>query len=147
MLVRIKASALRDTHWHEYALRFGLGGLATVCTGLIAEVFGPAMGGLFLAFPAVFCASATLIEKHERNRKQKAGLPGTRRGRQAAALDALGAALGSVGMLAFAAVMWTLPGRMGPLPAFIVASLVWMLASACLWWGWRRVRRLDQMFA
>jgi Protein of unknown function (DUF3147) len=143
MLVRIKVSALRDTHRHEYALRFGLGGLATVCTGLIAEVFGPATGGLFLAFPAVFCASATLIEKHERNRKQKAGLPGTRRGRRAAALDALGAALGSVGMLAFAAVMWTLPGRMGPLPAFIAASLVWMLASVCLWWGWRRVRWLD----
>ena len=64
MLVRIKVSALWDTHWHEYALRFGLGGLATVRTGLIAEVFGPATGGLFLAFPAVFCASATLIEKH-----------------------------------------------------------------------------------
>ena len=77
MLVKIKVSALRDTHWHEYALRFGLGGLATVCTGLIAEIFGPATGGLFLAFPAVFCASATLIEKHERDRKQKAGLPGT----------------------------------------------------------------------
>ena len=42
MLVRIKVSALWDTHWHEYALRFGLGGLATVRTGLIAEVFGPA---------------------------------------------------------------------------------------------------------
>jgi Protein of unknown function (DUF3147) len=142
MLVRIKASALRDTHWHEYALRFGLGGLATVCTGLVAEVFGPATGGLFLAFPAVFCASATLIEKHERNRKQKAGLPGTRRGRQAAALDALGAAIGSFGLLGFAAVMWTLPGRMGPSPAFIAASLVWMLVSVCLWWGWRRLGRL-----
>jgi hypothetical protein len=55
---------------------------------------------LFLAFPAVFCASATLIEKHERDRKQKAGLPGTRRGRQA---DALGAAIGSFGLLGFAA--------------------------------------------
>ncbi len=29
MLVKIKVSALRDTHWHEYALRFGLGGLAS----------------------------------------------------------------------------------------------------------------------
>ena len=90
MLVKIKFSALRDTHWHEYALRFGLGGLATVCTGLIAEAFGPAAGGLFLAFPAIFCASATLIEKHERDRKEKAGLPGKRRGQQAAALDAHG---------------------------------------------------------
>ena len=111
MLVKVKFSALRDTHWHEYALRFGLGGLATVCTGLIAEAFGPAVGGLFLAFPAIFCASATLIEKHERDRKEKTGLPGKRRGQQAAALDAMGAAIGSFGLLAFGAVMWTLPGR------------------------------------
>ena len=95
---------------------FGLGGLATVCTGLIAEAFGPATGGLFLAFPAIFCASATLVEKHERDRKEKAGLPGKRRGQQAAALDAMGAAIGSFGLLAFGAVMWTLPGRMGSLP-------------------------------
>src|SRR5262249_7072198 len=42
------------------------------------------------------CASATLIEKHEIRRKRKAGLAGVRRGQQAAALDAAGAALGSV---------------------------------------------------
>jgi Protein of unknown function (DUF3147) len=142
MLVKVSFSALRDTHWHEYALRFGLGGLATVCSGFIAQIFGPAAGGLFLAFPAIFCASATLIEKHERDRKEKAGLPGRRRGQQAAALDATGAAIGSFGLLGFAVVMWTLPGRMGPLPAFVTASLVWILVSVCLWWGWRRVRRL-----
>ena len=44
---------------------------------------------------------------------EKAGLPGKRRGQQAAALDAMGAAIGSFGLLAFAAIMWTLPGRMG----------------------------------
>jgi hypothetical protein len=141
MLVKVRFSALRDTHWHEYALRFGLGGLATVCTGLIAEAFGPAVGGLFLAFPAIFCASATLIEKHERDRKEKAGLPGKRRGQQAAALDAMGAAIGSFGLLAFGAVMWTLPGRIGPLPAFVAAGLVWIVVSVFLWWGWRCVRR------
>jgi hypothetical protein len=35
----------------------------------------PVVGGLFLAFPAIFPASATLIEKHVRERKEKAGLP------------------------------------------------------------------------
>ena len=143
MLVKVRFSALRDTHWHEYALRFGLGGLATVCTGLIAQIFGPAAGGLFLAFPAIFCASATLIGKHERDRKEKAGLPGRRRGQQAAALDATGAAIGSFGLLGFAAVMWTLPGRIGPFPAFVTAGLIWILVSVSLWWGWRRVRRLS----
>jgi FAD dependent oxidoreductase/Protein of unknown function (DUF3147) len=51
------------TRWHEYLIRFVLGGLVTAATGAIASEFGPETGGLFLAFPAIFCASATLIEK------------------------------------------------------------------------------------
>jgi hypothetical protein len=80
----------------------------TVIAGLIAARFGPVVGGLFLAFPAIFPASATLIEKHVRERKEKAGLPGARRGKEAAALDAAGAALGSFGLAAFglAAASW-----------------------------------------
>jgi Protein of unknown function (DUF3147) len=69
-------------------LRFVLGGLATIVAGLIAEHWGPLVGGLFLAFPAIFCATATLIEKHERERKQNCGLAGHRRGSDAAGLDA-----------------------------------------------------------
>ena len=68
----------------------------TVVAGLIAARFGPVVGGLFLAFPAIFPASATLIEKHVRERKEKAGMPGARRGKEAAALDAAGAALGKL---------------------------------------------------
>jgi hypothetical protein len=68
----------------------------TVIAGLVASRFGPVVGGLFLAFPAIFPASATLIEKHVRERKEKKGLQGTRRGKQAAALDAAGAALGGL---------------------------------------------------
>ena len=39
---------------------------------------------------------------------------GKRPGQQAAALDAMGAAIGRFGLLAFAAIMWTLPGPWGP---------------------------------
>jgi hypothetical protein len=60
MIVKVKLEALRETKWYEYALRFVLGGLVTVGAGLIADIYGPATGGLFLAFPAIFCASATL---------------------------------------------------------------------------------------
>src|SRR5262249_46960213 len=76
MNIRINPSALRETRWHEYLTRFVLGGLATVATGAIANVFGPETGGLFLAFPAIFSASATLIEKHERERKENVGCAG-----------------------------------------------------------------------
>jgi hypothetical protein len=51
----------------------------TVVAGLIAARFGPVIGGLFLAFPAIFPESATLIEKHVRESKEKAGLPGAPR--------------------------------------------------------------------
>jgi len=144
MNVRIKLSALRETRWHEYLTRFVLGGLATVCAGAIASLSGPEIGGLFLAFPAVFCASATLIEKHERERKEKAGVRGTRRGKEAAALDAAGAALGSFGLLAFGAAIWLLAGYSSWL-AILVASAAWCVVSLLLWsirrriWAWRQL--------
>jgi len=55
--------------------RFGLffGGLVTAIAGVIAKQFGAAVGGLFLAFPAIFPASATLIEKREKQKKEKKG--------------------------------------------------------------------------
>jgi hypothetical protein len=93
MVVHFKLSALRQGRPYEYVVRFVLGGLATVVAGLVADWAGPVAGGLMLAFPAIFCASATLIEKHERERKQQKGLRGEERGRSAAALDAAGAVL------------------------------------------------------
>jgi hypothetical protein len=140
MVVKFKLSALKTVAWHEYALRFALGGLATVATGLIAQFYGPVTGGLFLAFPAIFCASATLIEKHERQRKQWAGLPGKRRGQEAAALDSSGAALGSFGLLAFGAVIWTLLPAAGAAWAFAGAIVAWLFVSVSLWWAHRFVR-------
>ena len=47
-------------------------GLITAVAGIIAKQFGPGIGGLFLAFPAIFPASATLIEKHEKQKKENA---------------------------------------------------------------------------
>ena len=87
MIVDINLASIKTTKPHEYAVRFFFGGLITVATGLIAKQFGPAVGGLFLAFPAIFPATATLIASHEKKKKQCAGLDGTRRGRDAAALE------------------------------------------------------------
>lgn len=75
-------------------------------TGLIASHCGPAIGGLFLAFPAIFPASATLVERHERDKKRRAGILNTLRGRLSAALDARGALLGAIALMAFAAIIW-----------------------------------------
>jgi hypothetical protein len=133
MIVHAKPSALRQTKWHEYAIRFLFGGSVTVMAGIIANKFGPAMGGLFLAFPAIFPASATLLEKHERRRKERHGLSGMQRGRKAAAVDAAGAALGSIGLLAFAAIVWGLATRVSPVITLAGATLVWAAVSVLAW--------------
>ena len=136
MIVKFKPSALRQTRWYEYLVRFVLGGAMTVVAGLIAARFGPVIGGLFLAFPAIFPASATLIEKHVRERKEKAGLPGVRRGKEAAALDAAGAVLGSFGLVAFGLVIWLMIVQ-SPSSALILAATSWF-AVAVLGWQVRR---------
>ena len=90
MTVKFDLSALAATKWHEYGIRFFFGGAITVIAGVLAKEFGPVFGGLFLAFPAIFPASATMVENHEREKKREAGISGSCRGRQAAALDARG---------------------------------------------------------
>jgi hypothetical protein len=134
--IRISFSSLREGRPSEYLVRFALGGAVTVLTGLVSSRYGASIGGLFLALPAIFCASATLIEKHEIRRKQEAGLPGRRRGQEAAALDAAGAALGALGMLAFALVFFAMV-ETSISAAFVGASLAWVMVSMATWYARR----------
>jgi uncharacterized protein DUF3147 len=140
MKVSIKLSALGQTKWHEYVSRFFFGGVVTVLTGLIAKKFGPAIGGLFLAFPAIFPASATLIEKHEKQKKERVGLHGTERGRMAVGLDAAGAAMGSVGLLAFGLTVWRELIHFRAVFVLSAATLVWLLVSISIWYGHKVIR-------
>jgi hypothetical protein len=133
MRIQISPSPLFRTRWYEYATRFLLGGLITVCAGLIAQQWGPSAAGLFLAFPAIFPASATLIEKHEKECKQAKGLHGADRAKNAAAIDAAGASIGSIGLLGFALVGSAfLRGRSAPL-VLLFATFSWFLVSVICW--------------
>jgi hypothetical protein len=133
MRIQISLSPFFKTRWYEYSTRFLLGGIITVIAGLIADKWGPGVGGLFLAFPAILPASATLIEKHERQAKQVKGLPGLIRARKAAAVDAAGASIGSIGLLAFALfISYLLP--YGPAPLILIsAAVLWMVVSVAFW--------------
>jgi hypothetical protein len=142
MTIKIDVSGVKQTKLHEYVLRFVAGGLITVIAGLIARKWGAGVGGLFLAFPAIFPASATLIEKHERERKQNKGLHGEKRGRDAAAVDSVGAAMGSLGLVAFAGVCWWGLPRYAPSAVLLVATLSWALVAVLTWVIRRRYRRL-----
>src|SRR5262245_10572613 len=132
MIVQLNLSSLRESRWYEYLFRFVLGGAMTVIAGLIAARFGPVIGGLFLAFPAIFPASATLIEKHVRERKEGARLPGARRGKEPAALDAAGTALGGFGLAAFGLLIWLL---IVPSPAWalVLAAVAWRAVAIRAW--------------
>ena len=74
MTVALNLSGLKRTKWYEYVVRFVLGGMVTAGAALIAKDVSPSFGGLFLAFPAILAASSTLVEKHERERKEEKGL-------------------------------------------------------------------------
>ena len=132
MQVHLSISSLSNSRWSEQVIRFALGGAATVVTGIISSVFGASVGGLFLALPAIFCASTTLIERHEIRRKREAGASGKRRGQEAAALDAAGAALGSIAMIAFAAIFVVMV-PFGAVVTFNIAAITWITVAVGAW--------------
>ena len=131
--VAARLASLKQTKPHEYAVRFLFGGLSTVLAGLIARHFGPVIGGLFLAFPAIFPASATLIEAQQKRNLARVGADGTNRGRLAAAIDARGAALGCIGLATFAFILWKFLPAHGPIIVIAVAAIAWMLVAYALW--------------
>jgi len=136
--VSLDFSAFGRTRWYEYAVRFVFGGAITVVSGLLAKHYGPAFGRLFMAFPAIFPVSATLVEKHEKEKKQRAGIFHTNRGRQAAARDAAGAAMGTIGLAVFAFIVWKLLPICHPAVVLLCATGGWLVTSFVLW----RIRRI-----
>ena len=73
----------------------------------MAHKYGVVVGGLFLAFPAIYPASAIMIENHE-GKKARSGIQGVTRGRKLAGVDGIGAIYGSIGLIAFAILTWRL---------------------------------------
>ena len=138
MTVAFSTSVLNRARWWEYAIRFVLGGLVTVMAGVIAKKCGPSFGGLFLAFPAILAASSTLIERHERQKKEEKSMAGMNRGREAAGADAAGAAMGSVGLIAFAAVVEKLLLEHRAWFAICAGTLTWAAVASIVWFLWKR---------
>jgi len=114
----LQPRAIRKTHWSEHLVRFVFGGAVTMATGLIARRWGPGVGGVFLAFPAILPASLTLLKEHE--------------GRHEAVQAAAGSRLGGVGLSAFAAAVALLAPR-GAVISLAVATVCWAVLSFMLW--------------
>jgi hypothetical protein len=138
VIVQARLAAIKGIRPHEWAIRFVFGGGVCVVAGLISKRFGPEIGGLFLAFPAIFPAGASLVEAHERKHKAKAGLDGTRRGRTVAGVDAAGAAMGCIGLAGFAAVCWLCLPHLTTIVVFLLATFVWFAVAFQVWWMRKR---------
>jgi hypothetical protein len=132
-VISFHLASLKQTKLHQYGIRFLMGGFCTVGSGLIGKHFGPAIGGLFLAFPAIFPAGASLIESHEKENKRKVGANGQTRGRLAASIDSTGATLGCIGLIVFAALAWRLLMNQSATWAITIATLAWTVTAVSLW--------------
>ncbi len=143
MKIEANITALKRTKWQDYLVRFIFGGAVTALAGIIAKRYGPEIGGLFLATPAIFPAAATLLEKHE---EKKARMRSGRalRAHELAGVDAAGAAMGSIGLAAFAAVVWQLLPRYPVALVLGAATLVWFAVAVAMWLArkilWRSLR-------
>ena len=115
----IEPRRLKEMRAWEHLVRFAFGGLVTVATGIVAHRWGPAVAGLFLAFPSILPASLTLVKQHD--------------GRESASDDARGARLGAAGLAAFAVVVAAGAAHLPALTLLALASLVWLLVGVLLW--------------
>jgi uncharacterized membrane protein (GlpM family) len=120
MTPRFDFAELRKSSARQYIVRFFFGGAVTMMTGWIAHTWGPLIGGLFLAFPAVLPASLTFVKDDD--------------GRRAAREDARGARLGALALCGFAVLVWMFADRLSPPLALCLSLALWMLVSVCLWW-------------
>jgi hypothetical protein len=135
-MVRLKLQfdSLRETTAIQYATRFLFGGTVTVLASLIAEHYGPVIGGLFLAFPGIFPGGIILTEKHKIEREKEVGQEGTRSARGEAAVEATGASCGALGLVAFAMILWKGVEPYGLVPALVCAGAAWTAVSWAAWW-------------
>ena len=141
MIAQAHWSAVKGIKPHEWAVRFFFGGAVCVLAGIISRKFGPEIGGLFLAFPAIFPAGASLVEAHEKQHKARVGLDGTHRGHVVAGVDSVGAAIGCFGLASFAAICWLCLPRVSSIAVFALATFTWAAVAVSLW-----LRRKHRLF-
>lgn len=118
------AGALNQVRLGGMALRFAAGALTSVCAGGVTLLFGPRIGGILLAFPAILVASLTLIEQDD--------------GVEEAREDARGAMAGGAAMTLFALVAALLFGHLPGALVLALAALTWVTVAfglyRLLWW-------------
>ena len=139
MRLKLRFDSLKETKPREYISRFVFGGVVTVLAGFVADHYGPVLGGLFLAFPGIFPAGVSLVEKHKIMREKAEGKLGIRSARGQASVEATGASAGTLGLVGFAVVLWQgLPDHKFLL-VLLTAGVAWIAVSGVFWWTRERM--------
>ena len=121
---RLDPSRARKVRPRDLLIRFVAGGVTSVAAGVISLVFGPRIGGIFLAFPAILGASLTLIEGQEDSEEARE--------------DGRGAIAGACGLTVFAIVAALTFGHLNGAIALLLAFVGWAITAfglyAALWY-------------
>lgn len=133
MRSKLQTTSLRETTPMEYARRFLFGGLVTVIATLIADKWGPVIGGMFLAFPGIFPAAVSLVEKHKTERESEVGKMGVAAARAEASVEASGASAGTWGLAGFGLVIWKESVTHSLPMTLACAALAWVVVSWIVW--------------
>jgi hypothetical protein len=129
--IRVDLTPIKESRVSGHLLRFGVGGSVTVCAALVAKGWGPRLGGLTLAMPAILPIGLTLIAKLQ---NEQIG-PAARgeRARRAALIEVTGASIGGLGLVAFAVLGWRLLGRWPAWLALSLATVAWATVASVGW--------------
>lgn len=123
---KLTPQGLREKKPRDYFVRFAFGAsISLIAAGISLE--HPLFGGIFLAFPAILPASLTLVERDA--------------GRREATIDAEGAIIGAVGLVAFALVAAFGIKPLGAITALVLAAAAWLLSAVAIYtatMAWRR---------
>jgi Protein of unknown function (DUF3147) len=116
----------RQTPPRYLLIRFGAGAATSVVSGTTTIVFGPRVGGVLLAFPAILAASLTLIEEQDNSIDARE--------------DARGAIAGGCALAIFALAAELTLGHMSGALALMIAAAAWVGAAFALYFTlwWRR---------
>jgi hypothetical protein len=112
---QVKLRKLRDVRGRDLGYRFLAGALTSVVAGFLTIAFGPRVGGVMLAFPAILGASLTLIQEQE--------------DRAHAREDARGAVMGGCALALFAATGALAFGRLPAGLVLVIASVTWLAGA------------------
>ena len=69
---------------------------------------------------------------------EEKGLHGVYCGRSAAGADSAGAAMGGIGLIAFAVFVWKFLPASGTSVTLTIATVIWAIVSGVVWWAWKR---------